>query len=102
MSNITADSNVDRKLAPIASLQAATELKRTRNDAASEREYLRIMRKVEHEFDGSLGRGGVLRRGLAKIKTNSLTVPAERKRQLILSTSGRSFHGKGWACAIAQ
>ena len=53
------------------------------------------MRKVEHEFDGSLGRGGVLRRGLARIKNNSLTVPAERKRQLQLSTAGRSFHGKG-------
>ena len=95
MSQISINSNVAHRLAQTASLRAAAELKRIRNDAASDREHLRLMRKVEHEFDGSLGRGGVLKRGLAKIRTNSLTVPAERKRQLKLSTSGRSFHGKG-------
>lgn len=95
MSKITANSNVARRMEQTASLRAAAELKRTRNDAASEREHLRLMRKVEHEFDDSFGKGGILQRGLARVNSNSLTVPAERKRQLISSTSGRSFHGKG-------
>jgi len=50
---------------------------------------------LAHEFDEPIGSRGLLRRGLARINTGSLTVPAERKRQLILSTSGRSFHGRG-------
>jgi hypothetical protein len=74
---------------------AAAEAKRRRNDAASEREHHLIMHKIEHEYDGSLGRVGILKRGLAWIKCDSLAVPAERKRQLRLSTSGRSFHGRG-------
>jgi hypothetical protein len=84
-----------RNPAHIASLRAAAEVKRIRIDAASEREHLRLMYKVEHEYDGSLGRGGILKRGLARIKNSSLAVPAERKRQLLSSPSGRSFHGKG-------
>lgn len=95
MSQITTGSSVARRMEQIASINAAAELKRIRNDAASEREHIRIMRRLEREVEGSPGRGGILKRGLARVRTNSLEVPAERKRQLVTSTSGRSFHGRG-------
>jgi hypothetical protein len=68
-----------RNPAHLASLMSAAEAKRIRNDAASEREHRLIMHRVEHEYDGSLGRVGILKRGLARIKCDSLAVPAERK-----------------------
>lgn len=95
MSQFSSDSQITRSLERVASLRAAADLKRARNNRAAELEHTQILRKLAHEGDDAFGSGGILKRGLAKIKDNSLTVPAERKRELKLSSSGRSFHGRG-------
>ena len=95
MSKVNSNSQMALQLEQIASLQGAAARKRARNDQAGERDHIRLSRKVAHEFDDAFGSGGILKRGLARINNNSLAVPAERKRELLVSTSGRSFHGKG-------
>ena len=79
MSQVATNSNIARSMERIASLMASAERKRIRNDQASDREHRRLMSKVEHELDDASGSGCIRRRGLARIKNNSLAVPAERK-----------------------
>ena len=95
MSKLSSQSQLALRVEQIASLKGAAARKQARNDQAAEREHIRLTRKVAHEFDDAFGSGGILKRGLARINNGSLAVPAERKRELLVSTSGRSFHGKG-------
>ena len=95
MSKLRSDSQLARRAENGSLLRAATESKQVRNNEAAEREHFRLTRKVAHEFDNAFGSGGFLKRGLARANANGFSVPAQRKRALISSTSGRSFHGHG-------
>ena len=95
MSKISSNSPLRLRAELTASIAAGAALKRIRNDTAAEREYHILANRVAHEFDDAFGPRGIIKRALAKINDGGFTVPAERKRALISSTSGRSYHGRG-------
>lgn len=93
MSETTSGSKVERHIHRLAALQAIAQRKQQQSD----RHALQAMKRLQRSLDSLTDVGGFLKLAIARINDHQLNVPAERKRKLLQSASGRTFHATGHA-----